>query len=140
MVVHFPIALWTLGTCFDLAALAGWPEFWRPAGQLILIGVGIGVISATAGAIDYVAMGDDEPARKTADTHLMLMGSAWSIYLMAYILRLSQGALTAEPALAPALLSIVGFFVMAAGAYFGGKLVYAHGVGVSLKKRSAHRS
>ena len=134
MVVHFPIALWTLGTVFDIAALAGWPNLWQPAGQLILLGVAIGLLSAIAGGIDYMAMSDDETVRKTADTHMMLMGSAWTIYLMAYILRYSQGALATEPANLPVALSVIGFLVMAVGAHFGGTLVYRHGVGVAPKK------
>ena len=140
MVVHFPIALWTLGTIFDIAALVGWPSLWPPAGQLILLGVCIGMVSAIAGGIDYVAMTDNEAVRKTADTHMMLMGSAWSIYLMAYIFRLSGGAMSPEPAVLPAILSIVGFLIMGLGARYGGDLVYLHGVGVVSKKRSSRKS
>ncbi len=140
MLVHFPIALWTLGTCFDIAVLAGWPEFWQPAGQLILIGVAIGVISAGAGAVDFVAMGDDEAALDMATKHMMLMGTAWSIYLVAYLLRLDGTSLTAEPSLIAALLSLTGFLCMAIGAHYGGALIYAHGVGVVLKNKDPRKS
>ncbi len=139
MVVHFPIALWTLGTCSDIAALAGWQQFWQPAGQLILIGISIGFLSAAAGAIDFVFMGDDEAARKTAETHMMLMSSAWTLYLISYILRLSDGAITPEPALFAVLLSGAGFFAMAVGTHYGGNLVYTHGVGVVSKKSLARK-
>jgi len=139
MVVHFPIALWTLGTCFDLAVLAGWPQFWQPAGQLILIGLAIGVLSGIAGAIDFVAMSDDEAAQDTAMKHMMLMGTAWSIYLFAYLLRLEAGSMAPEPSLMPALLSLAGFLTMAAGAHYGGALIYTHGVGVVLKKNTSRK-
>ena len=83
-------------------------------------------------------MSDDEAVRKTADTHMMLMSSAWTVYLMAYILRISDGAVAAEASILPVALSAVGFLVMAAGAgrRFGSTKQLARYRGLSLVDRA----
>ena len=131
MLVHFPLAFWTLGTVFDVAAYAGWPALWQPAGILIMLGLAIGLLAAIVGAVDYALMAPDEKARAAAEIHMMLMVGAWMVYLMAYVLRLEGAALSAEAGLLPVSLSVAGFLIMAVGGRYGGKLVYHHGVGVA---------
>ena len=131
MLVHFPVAFWTLGTLFDVAAYAGWSDLWQPAGILILLGLGLGLLSAIVGGVDYAFMDAPDEARSAAEMHMMLMLGAWMIYLMAYVLRLEGGAPSTEAGLLPMLLSVAGFLTMSVGGRYGGQLVYHHGVGVA---------
>ena len=131
MLVHFPVAFWTLGTLFDVAAYAGWQDFWQPAGILILLGLALGLLSAIVGAVDFALMDADDQARSTAEIHMMLMLGAWMIYLMAYLFRLEGTAIGTETGLVPVAISIVGFLTMSIGGRYGGHLVYHHGVGVA---------
>jgi len=131
MLVHFPVAFWTLGTLFDIGAYAGWPDLWQPAGLLILLGLGLGLISAIVGGVDFALMEADDQARSTAEIHMMLMLGAWMIYLVAYLFRLEGTAITTEASMVPVILSILGFLTMSVGGRYGGHLVYHHGVGVA---------
>jgi len=138
MLVHFPVAFWTLGTLFDIAAYAGWQDFWQPAGLLILLGLGIGLLSAIVGAVDFALMDADDQARSTAEIHMMLMLGAWMLYLTAYLFRLEGAAISTETGLVPVVISVVAFLTMLIGGRFGGHLVYHHGVGVA--KRASRGS
>jgi len=131
MLVHFPVAFWTLGTLFDIASLAGWPDLWQPAGLLILLGLGLGLLAAIVGGVDFALMEADDQARSTAEIHMMLMLGAWMIYLAAYLFRLEGTAITQEAGTVPVILSILGFLTMSVGGRYGGHLVYHHGVGVA---------
>jgi len=131
MLVHFPVAFWTLGTLFDIAAYAGWQDLWQPAGFLILLGLALGLLSAVVGGVDFALMEADDQARSTAEIHMMLMLGAWMIYLMAYLFRLEGTMIATETGLVPVILSVVGFLTMLVGGRYGGHLVYHHGVGVA---------
>jgi len=62
---------------------------------------------------------------------MVLMGTAWCLYLTAMSLRSDGWALAAKPGWATVTLSFLGFLVMAVGGHYGGQLVYRLGAGVN---------
>jgi uncharacterized membrane protein len=130
MLVHFPIALWSLGTLCDGLTVAGIEAAW-PIGWLCLAGGSAAALPAMAvGLIDYGAL--KETAVPTATRHMTLMSLAWLTYLAALVLR-SDG-LTAEtaPDRAAMAVGLAGFGLLAVGAWHGGQLVYRMGAGVEI--------
>ena len=128
MLVHLPIALWSLATLCDALTLAGPGSAW-PIGWLCLAGGSAAAIPAMiAGLIDFGAV--KEEALPTASRHMTLMGSAWLTYMTALVLRSDGLAAEGAPDRMAMAVGLAGFALLAAGAWHGGQLVYRIGVGV----------
>ena len=128
MLVHFPVACWTLGTACDGLALFGIRQAWPVAGLFLTIGVATALPAFIAGFIDLIAL--PEKAVQTGNIHMTLMGAAWTLYLAALLLRSKGWVLAAQPGWATVALSFAGFLLMAVGSYYGGQLVYRFGAGL----------
>jgi uncharacterized membrane protein len=89
-----------------------------------------------AGFLDLLALGSEHPAQTTAQRHMLLMGSAWSVFAVDLLIR-TQGAPTPGIAWLDLGVSLSGFALLGAGAYAGAQLVYDFGVGRSLPRESA---
>ena len=116
----------------DVAALMGLPDFfWQAAALLSGAGVAFGALAAMFGAMELERVKDRPTAKRKAHTHAILMGSAWIAGLIALIGRVEQDFSARLP---PPIwvVAVDGLVVVAllAGAFFGGELVYRHGVGV----------
>jgi uncharacterized membrane protein len=133
MLVHFPIAFWSLGTLCDGLALLGFHGAWPQAWLFISIGLAAAVPAMIAGAVDFAGLEMD--AVPAAMRHMMLMGTAWTAYLAAFVTRSDGWAPVAEPGWLPIALGGAGFAVMAAGARYGGHLVYRFGAGMEPTNR-----
>ena len=131
--VHFPIACWSLATAADVASLWWGKPAWMLAGVLLALGTLIALAAMATGFIELMKVGAEHPATRDLNRHLLLMLSAWCLYATSLFLRL-QGTTLTRPDTVDLGLSVVGFVVLGTGGWFGGKLVYGHGVGVG--KRS----
>lgn len=128
MLVHLPIALWTLGTGCDGLTLAGVHPAWPLSGLCLALGLVLALPAMAAGLLDFASL--PERAVATATRHMILMGLAWSAYLAALLLRSDGWAVRAEPAPLAMAAGLAGFLLLVAGAAHGGQLVYRLGVGV----------
>ncbi len=127
--VHFPIACWSLATLADFAGLwCGQPE-WMLAAVLLAVGTASGLAAMAAGFAELVKLDSDSPAMRDVNRHMILAMATWSCYAASLFLRL-QGAV-AQPGAAGLALSTAGFFLLCATGWFGGNLVYRHGIGVA---------
>lgn len=107
------------------------PFFWHVSALLCLTGLAVGAVAAMFGAMDLERIKGKADLQRLAVIHASLMGSAWVIALVAMILRIDEMLLTRIPA--PVWVPVLDAGVAAillAGAFFGGELVYRHGVGV----------
>lgn len=129
MLVHFPIALWTVGSAADALVLTGLSAARQPAWLAIGAGDAIALLTMTAGAIDVAAV--EQPVMPLALRHIALMGTAWLLYAAAFVTRSSGLTPDDGPILVPAVCGFAGFVALIAGAWAGGQLVYRHGVGVA---------
>lgn len=128
--VHFPVACWSAVPVMDVLHLTlGAALWWQCAFWLIATGSALALPAMAAGFLDLVALPAEHPAQATAQRHLLLMGSAWSVFVVDWLLR-SPGRAPGEiRAWIASGVSALGFALLAAGAYAGAQLVYGFGVG-----------
>lgn len=128
MLVHFPIALWSVGTVADCLTLFAVGNVGTIGGLAIAGGLLLAVPALLMGLVDYLDL--EEAVLPTANTHMTLMGSAWCAYMVALYERMDGLTLTGGLTPLGAGASIVGFLLLGAGGWYGGQLVYRHGAGV----------
>ena len=133
--VHFPIACWSLATAADVASLWWGKPAWMLAGVLLALGTLIALAAMATGFIELLKVGAEHPATRDLNRHLLLMLTAWCLYATSLFLRL-QGTTLTQPDTVDLALSVVGFVVLVIGGWFGGKLVYGHGVGVGKRPQA----
>lgn len=130
MLVHFPIAFWTGSTLSDLVyALQITDAWWRMGNALLAGGVASAVFAMVAGLMDLSKIDEDSAAMQVAYKHICLVILAWLLYAVSLYVRLDHAALLPPNTLAT-VASIFGFLVLSLGGWFGGQLVYGHGVGI----------
>lgn len=139
MLVHFPIACWSLASMCDGLALIGYTDAWNYTAPLLLVGLLVAIPAMGAGFFDLIRI-TDEPTGALANQHMYLMCGAWTIYLAALLTRLDQKVLIEDPALLPIILSGSGLIILAAGGWLGGQLIYHHGIGTRFQEKQKNRS
>ncbi|MCI4568862.1 DUF2231 domain-containing protein [Lysobacter sp. CFH 32150] len=128
--VHFPIACWSLATMADLASLLWGKTAWMLAGVLLAVGVVTAIAAMATGFIELLKVDAEHPATRDLNRHMILVMTAWSFYAASLFLRL-QGTTLTRPDAVDIGLSLAGFVCLGIAGWFGGKLVYAHGIGVA---------
>lgn len=116
-----PIGMLFLVVLFDLA---GQPEATATR-AILLFGVLTMIAAAVAGLADY--SDTDGTARERATLHGSLMVVALILYVVSFVLR----SVASPPWTVAIVFSLLGFAVLAAGAYVGGDVVYVLGNMVS---------
>jgi uncharacterized membrane protein len=129
--VHYPHALLASATFWDVASL------WMPRLSVVgfhclWLGLVASAIAVATGLWDFARLPERPAVMRTANLQLAAMLGALSFYGAALYLRLR--AETSEPAALAC--SAFGLVILLGGSYFGGELVYGHGVGV--RDRSSH--
>lgn len=128
--VHFPVACWTAAPALDLVYLPTQaPVFWQAGFGCLAVGVIMGLAAMCAGLMDLMAIPAEHPAQAVAQRHMLLMGSAWCIYVLALVLHPLHGTPTASQLWTDLGLGVLGFLTLAVGAYAGARLVYDFGIG-----------
>jgi uncharacterized membrane protein len=83
--------------------------------------------------VDYAAVEEGDPSLDTANRHMLLMLGALIPYFLGMFMRGGQGGPQGWPALGVLLLDGAGLLLLAAGGWYGGHLVFHHGVGVEAR-------
>ncbi len=137
MLVHIPLAAWLLMGASDAAALAlARPFFWHVSALLCFTGLVMGGVAGMFGAMDLQRVKGQARLERLAVIHASLMGAAWLVALVSMVVRIDEMLLTRI--MAPPIVPILDFAVAAlvlAGAFFGGEMVYRHGVGVQRESK-----
>ncbi len=127
--VHMPIGAWTAALVWDGASLRTGSPFWAGlAWWTIAFGLVAALPAIASGFMEYATIADDEPALRTAHRHMTAMGAAAALYLTSLLLRAPPAA-AAEVDPAAVVCAVAGFLCLAVGGWYGGSLVYRHGVG-----------
>lgn len=125
--VHFPIACWSLAVAADFSGLWLGETAWGWSGGLLAVGCTMAVFAMLAGMVELSRVPEGAPM-VDAWVHMGAMLIAFTFFTARLILRLDH----LQP-LAPNMVSLMldagGFITLAVGGWFGGRLVYGHGVG-----------
>lgn len=128
--VHFPVALWSVTWAWDaLGAYTGSEVWWQTGFWCLVAGTIMAVPAAIAGVMEFVALEKAHPAEGIAMRHMLLMGTAFAVYVAALAVR--GGPLVPEGwrLYAALSLSTAGLGLLAVGGWYGGRMVYQYGVG-----------
>ncbi|HXS28587.1 MAG TPA: DUF2231 domain-containing protein [Steroidobacteraceae bacterium] len=130
MVVHFPIALWTVGVAADAG---GWiwrdPIFWTLSFYAQALGDLAGAAALVTGWLEFTTILRATPAQDAAVGHMLVMCSAWVAFLLSLALRTYPPRMPST--VWPSVIAAAGWLTMAVGGWLGGKLVYRFAVGVT---------
>lgn len=130
MLVHFPVACWSLAVAADVASTWLGEPAWRWSSGLLAIGSALALVAMIAGLAELPRV-PDGPALRDAWLHMALVLAALALFSTRLLLRLDH--LQPLPPDAGALvLDAAGFLALVAGGWFGGRLVFRHGVGVTV--------
>ncbi len=125
--VHFPVACWSLATLADFASLYFGEAAWTWSGGLLAVGCGMALVAMLAGMLELPRVPEGKPMRDVY-IHMSAMLIALALFATRLLLRL-DGMQPLPPDRFSLLLDALGFIALATGGWFGGRLVYAHGVG-----------
>ena len=131
MLVHFPIAFWTVATAaYGLAACdtselaVSLAQFSNGAGLLLAM------LAMLAGLLELRSIDSSSDAMGVAIWHMMIMATVWVCFLFALLLSASTEFDRSTARLGEAACAVAGFGLMAVGGWLGGRLVYEFGIAV----------
>jgi uncharacterized membrane protein len=127
-IVHFPIACWTMSTLGDIASIWWGEPAWRISGILLIIGTAIAIAAMATGLLELRKINGAEQASRTAEIHMQFVLAAWMLYGLSLLLRW-MGNGNGAPSTVSIVLSALGLVTLATAGWYGGKLVYEHGIG-----------
>ena len=125
--VHFPVACWSLAVLADFASLRFGAAAWAWSGGLLTVGCTMAVLAMLAGMLELARV-PEGVALRDAWWHMGAMLAAFTLFTARLLLRLDHFQPLA-PDVTSLLLDAGGFLALAVGGWFGGRLVYGHGVG-----------
>ncbi|HEX5598664.1 MAG TPA: DUF2231 domain-containing protein [Micromonosporaceae bacterium] len=148
MLVMFPLALLVTAVIFDAIDFAGGPRFLGDVAYWnMLVGLIGGVLAASAGLVDLLAIPSGTRAKRIAVTHALVNSSMLLLFAAVWVVRLNADQKSAGAALFT--IEVVAVVGAGLGAWLGGELVDRLGVGVdpeadlnassSLRSRTANR-
>jgi uncharacterized membrane protein len=131
ILTDFPIALWSLALFWDVLALWRGDGWWQASFWTLVLGLVAALGAALTGLLDSRRIGSEEPAQRTLNLHMLLMGGAVTVVIGNVLVRGGDGDLSSLRAAAAVGCSLAANAAVIAGAWFGGELVFGHAVGVS---------
>ena len=132
---HFPMGL--LGTALLWDAVGAWrgeSVWWAVSYWSVAAGLAAACVAACAGAVDYAAIAQGDPALETGGRHLLFVLGALLPYTVSIFARGGAEGPKGRAALAVLVLDGVGALLLSIGGWYGGHLVFHHGVGVDVRE------
>ncbi len=124
--IPFPAALMPTSLALDVLHMTTGRQSYDDAARYTLTGGILGAAAAGAvGAMDYLAIPTGGATKRTANVHAAMNVALLGIFGMSWLMR--QGQRTSPMAVA---LSAIGNVGLLASAWYGGHLVYSHGMRV----------
>jgi uncharacterized membrane protein len=133
---HFPVASYVMAAGFDVISVIGHKHQWSDqlwhAGTFVLIaGLVLCLATMLTGFADLVRFVGQRPAAlRVVATHVCVMAAVFMVGVGDLALRLGDYHRSSTPP-AVLFLTIAAALGVCTGAFFGGTLVYRHGVGVA---------
>lgn len=137
MLVHFPIAFWTVAVGAYVWAAAGASESAAMVAKLANgAGLIVALIAMFAGLFDLRSIASGSQAMEVATWHLMAMSTVWVCFVAAMALSMSTELDHSTAQVGAVACAGVGFLLMGIGGWLGGRLVYEFGVAVREPRKS----
>ncbi|MFL6254413.1 MAG: DUF2231 domain-containing protein [Pyrinomonadaceae bacterium] len=127
---HPPMGL--LGTALLWDAVGVWrgeAVWWAVSYWSVAAGLAFACVAACAGAVDYAAIEEGDPALATGSRHLSFVLAALLPYVVGMFARGAPEVPRGRAVLAVLLLDGAGSLLLAVGGWYGGHLVFHHRVG-----------
>lgn len=132
----FPLALMGTSLLWDIIGLwRGEAVWWAISFWGIVLGLVTAALAACAGAVDYGAIRQDHPALRTALRHMVLMLAALAPYIISLLVRGGPAPPAGKSLLAVLGLETLGLLLLTIGGWYGGHLVFHHGIGSDMPER-----
>jgi uncharacterized membrane protein len=125
-----PVALLGTSLFWDLLGLFRHESvWWTISFWNIALGLAAACAAAVAGLIDYAAIPENDPALSTGVWHMACMGSSLVVYGASLVVRRGPAAPDGRLLIWVLALEVAGLILLSLGGWFGGHLVFHHGVG-----------
>jgi uncharacterized membrane protein len=135
MLVHFPVAFWTVAAVAYIAAAAGVDDTVGVAKLSNGTGLIIAMLAMIVGLMELRSIGSRGDAIRVAISHMMAMATAWVCFMLALVMTAGASLEPSTAQLAGAASASVGFLLMSIGGWLGGRLVYEFGIGVAAREK-----
>ncbi len=127
-IVHLPIGAFTMATLFDIMdAVRGTKRYAAGAEKAVGVGLLTASVAATTGLAEWSHT--DQPGKRAGVLHAAFNGGATLFYIASWLLR-RRGQQSAAMQT-----GIMGWLLLMAGGWLGGRLVYNHKLGVDHAQR-----
>lgn len=131
MLVHFPVAFWTVTALAYIFAAAGIGDAADAVADFANgAGLAIAPLAMLAGLFELRSINSQSAAMTVAIWHMMTMATVWFCYLLALMLPMLPNLNSVTAQVAAAACAGVGFLLMGGGGWLGGRLVYEFGIAV----------
>jgi uncharacterized membrane protein len=139
--VHIPMGLWPAALIFDLITFFGpscpplvHASFWCICGGIL------GALPAIpTGLADWWDIKPDKPARKLGLLHAGLNTIVFLLFLAGMCMRIVAGLDRDRVDLVSFVLCFIAVVLLLISGYVGGRMVYAHGIGIARNSKAKWR-
>jgi uncharacterized membrane protein/nitrite reductase/ring-hydroxylating ferredoxin subunit len=136
LLVHLPIGLFVLSFILDaLSFFLAQPGLFQAAYWSIALGIGMALLAAAPGFVDYAEIREKHPAGQTATWHLLLNVGAIVLYGVTLGIRYPGLGESLRPTWIEFLLALAALGIIMFSGYLGGSLVYDDGIAVGRHRR-----
>ena len=128
-ITDVPIGAWVIATIFDIFWLISPTSFdWAARGAEVA--VALGILGALGAAVTGLADWSDTygPERRVGLNHAIFNTSALTLYIISFILRLTQAS---GDSILAAIIGFIGLGAVLYAAYLGGDMVFTKGTNVN---------
>lgn len=129
ILVHFPIAFWSIATVGDLLSLKYGDRLSEITGACLILGTLTAFVAMGGGVFDLLKIKSDSPTMRVLNQHIIFVVITWSLYASSLYLRIEEKTLV-QAGILEMVLSVTGFLCLCISGYLGGSLVYKYRIGV----------
>jgi uncharacterized membrane protein len=129
---HFPMGLLIISMLWDVLGLwSGNSLWWNISYWSIAVGLLFAILAVVTGLIDFSKIPQGDAAENVGMRHMIVVILAATMYTGSFFFRFGSPVPTGIHLYGALGLSILGFILLLIGGWYGGELVYSHGVGRS---------
>lgn len=131
MMNHVSLGTWLVAAPFDVLGLwLGSPVWWVVSFWSIVAGLAAAGPTILSGMVDYAANVRGSRPERLAIIHMALMLTVVGVFALSLVCRHGPEPVDSASRLLATGCDCLGSLLLAVGGWFGGELVYGHGVGV----------